>query len=221
MGLHVDSVRKEFRGRQVLNDVFLSCQPGEIVGLLGRNGSGKSTLLKIIFGSLSADNRFVSVDGKRLGSLYDNRNTIGYLPQDSFLPAHIKIKSIISCFCNPINAAALLEHDFVKPWLDKKGPELSGGERRIIEVLLMINSDATYLMFDEPFNGIAPLHIDVLKELIKEGSENKGFIITDHDYRNVIDISSKIVLMDNGNTKIIKDLDDLVRFGYLPASRAL
>jgi ABC-type multidrug transport system ATPase subunit len=221
MGLHVDSVRKEFRGRQVLNDVFISCEPGEIVGLLGRNGSGKSTLLKIIFGSLSADNRFVSVDGKRLGSLYANRYTIGYLPQDSFLPMHIKIKSIIPCFCSPVNAAALLKHDLVKPWIDKKVTELSGGERRIIEVLLMINSDATYLMFDEPFNGIAPLHIDVLKELIKEGSKHKGFIITDHDYRNVIDISSRIILMDNGNTKKINALNDLVRFGYLPASRAL
>jgi lipopolysaccharide export system ATP-binding protein len=61
-GLHVDSVRKDFGIRRVLNDVFLSCEVGEIVGLLGRNGSGKSSLLKIVFGSCAADYKFVSID---------------------------------------------------------------------------------------------------------------------------------------------------------------
>lgn len=217
-GLHVDSVRKQIGNSQILNDVFISCSTGEIVGLLGRNGSGKSTLLKIIFGSLSADNKFVSIDDKKINSLYDNRRLLQYLPQNNYLPNHIRIASTIKCFCSNENAALVMEDNLVKPFLQKKVEQLSGGERRILEVLLMVNSEAKYLLFDEPFNGISPLHIEILKDLIKKHSKDKGIIITDHDYRNVLDVSSRIILMDDGNTKVIKELKDLISLGYLPAS---
>lgn len=95
---------------------------------------------------------------------------------------------------------------------------MSGGERRILEILLMVHSEAKYLLFDEPFNGISPVHIEILKDIIKAHSKDKGFIITDHDYRNVLDISSRVILMDNGNTKVIKEFNELIEFGYLPAT---
>ncbi|TKC58468.1 ATP-binding cassette domain-containing protein [Pedobacter hiemivivus] len=216
-GLHVDSVRKQIGDKQILNDVFISCKPGQIVGLLGRNGSGKSTLLKIMFGSLAAEYKFVTIDDSKLDSLYGNRKLIHYLPQDNYLPNHIKIKSIIHCFCNKENAAVLVENDLIKPFLQKKIKELSAGENRILEILLMVHSEATYLLFDEPFNGVSPLCVEILKDLIKKHSKDKGFIITDHDYENVLDISSTVILMDNGNTKVIKEFKELIQFGYLPA----
>ena len=220
-GLHVDSVRKQIGNRQILNDVFLSCEPGQIIGLLGRNGSGKSSLLKIIFGSLSADNKFISINHKKVDSLYESRKLIHYLPQDNYLPNHIKIKSIIQCFCSKISAAILVEDDLIKPFLGRKIKQLSGGERRIVEILLMVYSDAEFLLFDEPFNGVSPLCIDVLKEIIIKHSSNKGIIITDHDYRNVLAISSSVVLLTNGNTKVIKDPAELIEYGYLPATSEL
>lgn len=214
--LHVDSVRKQIGGRQILNDVFLSCRQGEIVGLLGRNGSGKSTLLKIIFGSLSADHKYVTIDGRVKRSLADTRNLIRYLPQDSFLPGHIRIKTIISCFCNQVHAAVIRDHELIRPFLAKKANQLSGGEKRILEILLMIYSDARYLLLDEPFNGIAPLHIELIKGLIRKHGQHKGFIITDHDYSNVLDISETIILIQDGNTRKINDLQELIDYGYLP-----
>lgn len=215
-GLHVDSVRKHFRFRQVLSDVFISCKQGEVIGLLGRNGSGKSTLLKIIFGSLAAENRFVAIDGIRIDSLFQNKGLIGYLPQESFLPGHMKIKSIIALYCSLDQAAILIEHDLVKPFLGKKSHELSGGERRMIEVLIMIHSPASYLLFDEPFNGIAPIYIEKIKVLIQEHTGKKGFIVTDHDYVNILSISSRVILLHDGAVKKIKSLNDLVDLGYLP-----
>ena len=219
-GLHVDSVRKQIGNNQILNDIFISCQPGQIIGLLGRNGSGKSTLLKIIFGSLAADNKFVAIDDRKSDSLYENRRLIQYLPQDNFLPDHIKIRNIIHCFCSEENAVAVMEHDLIRPFLQNKIKQLSGGEKRIVEILLMVHSEAKYLLFDEPFNGVSPLCVEILKDLIKKHSKEKGFIITDHDYENVLDISSTVILMDNGNTKVIKEFDELIAYGYLPATSA-
>ncbi|WP_205945324.1 P-loop NTPase family protein [Pedobacter hiemivivus] len=72
--------------------------------------------------------------------------------------------------------------------------------------------------YDEPFNGVSPLCVEILKDLIKKHSKDKGFIITDHDYENVLDISSTVILMDNGNTKVIKEFKELIEFCYLPTT---
>jgi ABC-type multidrug transport system ATPase subunit len=215
IGLHVDSVRKEFGEKRILNDVFISCKEGEIIGLLGRNGSGKSSLLKIIFGSVTADYKFVSVDDKKTKGLFSTRNVIHYLPQDSCLPGHVKIKTLISCFCNTVDANRMMGSDFIRPLLSKKVKQLSTGERRIVEIYMLLYSTAKFLLLDEPFNGIAPLHVQVIKDLIREIGKDKGIIITGQDYRNVIDLSARIILMRAGNTRAIKEISELVEFGYL------
>ncbi|HEY9114253.1 MAG TPA: ATP-binding cassette domain-containing protein, partial [Bacteroidales bacterium] len=125
--LHVDSVIKSFGTKQVLTDIFLSCSKGEIVGILGRNGSGKSTLLKIIFGSLKADTKFVKVGNKIINGVNGGRYLINYLPQDSFLPNHLQLKTIISLFCDAKNALLISENPMIKPFLKRKSKELSGG----------------------------------------------------------------------------------------------
>jgi ABC-type lipopolysaccharide export system ATPase subunit len=215
-GLHVDSIQKNIEGRQLLSDIFISCKEGEVIGLLGRNGSGKSSLLKIIFGSMNADNSYVAIDGRRMNNMHDSASLIRYLPQNNFLPSHIYIKDIIFSFCSKSQAHKLFETDFVKPLLKKKSRQLSGGERRVVEVLIMIYSDAKYLLFDEPFNGIAPIYVETIKGLINGNSNGKGYIITDHDYLNILDISTRVVLLHEGGLKRISDSKELIRFGYLP-----
>ena len=214
--MQVDSVMKAFGTKQVLTDVFLTCDQGEIIGLLGRNGSGKSTLLKIIFGSLAADQKFVKIGDKIINGIFDNRNLIKYLPQDNFIPNHIKITTIISLFCDKENGSLIKSNEWIKPMLGKKSNQLSGGEKRLLEIFLIIHSNAKYVLIDEPFNGIAPIYKEVIKNLIKEQSKNKGFIITDHDYWNILDLSTRIILMHDGGTKEIKSTDELEYWGYVP-----
>lgn len=214
-GLHADSIRKAFAGKQILNDVFISCASGEVVGLLGRNGSGKSTLLKIIFGALAADYKYVLAAGKRITSLYDSKGFISYLPQDSYLPVHVRLEKIIDSFCLKNEARRLKDNVYIEPFLKRKAQDLSGGEKRIIETLLIIYSGAKYLLLDEPFNGLSPLYIEQMKEIIRQHPD-KGFIITDHDYCNVLDLATKVVLMQHGNTRIIEHPSQLIDFGYLP-----
>ena len=92
--LEIDSVTFSYGNRSILSGCYLSCQPGEIVGLLGRNGSGKSTLLKIIFGSLKADVIHLRINHIRVKSGFSKRN-IAYLPQESFLPPFYKVCVLI------------------------------------------------------------------------------------------------------------------------------
>lgn len=217
-GLHIDSVRKMFGSRQILNDIFLSCKQGEIVGLFGRNGSGKSTLLKIIFGSLKSDYKYVSIDGNKLDTLADSKHLIRYLPQHSFLPNHVRIKQLINAFHPENIALKFSNHELVAPWLNCKAKELSGGELRILEVMLIMYSEAPYILLDEPFNGISPINVETIKGIIKLNSPDKSIVISDHDYHNVLDISTRNVLLNNGNTKVIGGINDLIDSGYLPAS---
>jgi ABC-type multidrug transport system ATPase subunit len=214
--LHVDSVLKSFNSKPILTDIYISCKKGEIIGLLGRNGAGKSTLLKIICGALSADNKFVKIGDKITTGLFANRKLIKYLPQENFLPDHIKVKTVIELFCDKSKVGQLKNHEFIRPMLNKRSRQLSGGEKRFLEILLIIYSDSIYTLIDEPFNGIAPLYKEVIKELIQEQSVDKGFLITDHDYRNILDIATRIIIIHDGATKEIKSNNELIDWGYIP-----
>ena len=216
VGLHVDSVNKSYRGQMVLSDIYLSCIPGEIVGLLGRNGSGKSTLLKIIFGSVIAENRFITIDSERVTKPFENFNKVRYLPQDSYLPKDVSIGRIIRLFGDYLDATKMRNDPFISEFLQKTSSQLSGGEKRIIEILLMVYSNSRYILLDEPFKGVAPKNVEDIKSRIREQSKMKGIILTDHDYRNIIDVSDRIIFLYDGGTKEVKSLDELKYWGYVP-----
>ena len=95
--LQVDSIRKSWNQTPLLTDVFLTCQTGEVVGLLGRNGSGKSTLFRIIYGDVSCESRFVKVDQTVLNSLAATRKHLNYLPEHPFLPGGLKVGDVLRC----------------------------------------------------------------------------------------------------------------------------
>jgi len=151
--LYIDSITKSFGNKAILSDVFLSCKTGEIKGLIGRNGSGKSTFLKIIFGTGKADSKFVKVGSKIINNTSDCKNLINYLPQDNFLPNNVKIKSLINLFLPQKSRGILFANEYIAPMLDKRNQDLSGGEKRIVEILLIIHSDAKFILLDEPFKG--------------------------------------------------------------------
>lgn len=214
--LHVDSVTKTFGARPVLTDVFVSCGKGEIVGLLGKNGSGKSTLLKIIFGSMSAENKFVKIGQKRIETVTEAFGQIKYLPQENLLPKHVRFEEILPLYCTRGNCEILRNMEMLKPLLAKKGGSFSGGEIRLAEILLLIYSDAAFVLLDEPFNGVSPIWKDEIKHHIRLQAEHKGFILTDHDYRNILDISTRLILLRDGGTKPVKDASELEYWNYLP-----
>ena len=97
--LYVDSVAHRFGGHSVLNNVYLKCGVGEVVGVLGRNGSGKSTLLKIIFGSIKPNYKFIRIDGELVQKGYLTHK-IAYLPQGYFLPQYLSLELLVNLYVN-------------------------------------------------------------------------------------------------------------------------
>ncbi|RYF17918.1 MAG: ATP-binding cassette domain-containing protein [Flavobacteriales bacterium] len=212
--LFIDSVTQSFNQQAILNGVFINCKIGETVGLLGRNGSGKSTLLKIIFGSLKADFKFLRINDTITDKGYLSQN-LSYLPQDNFIPSKLTVKKAIEIFCNK-HKNELLKIESIASNLNYKFRELSGGNRRFIEALTIIYSDADFVLLDEPFSQLAPLMVEELKRHINRIKIHKGFIVTDHYYNSIINIADRIALLHNGCNYHIKDSKDLILHGYLP-----
>ncbi len=217
-GLHVDSIRKSYNDKLILSDIFLSCKRGETIGLIGRNGSGKSTLLKIIFGVETAENKYVRVNNKILRSVGDSRNLINYLPHGNFSPSDLRINNIIKLFLPKKQRIRLLENEIIKPLLQRKFQILSAGEKRILEILLLIYSEAEFILLDEPFEGLSPINQDIIIETINKEKENKGFIVTDHNFESVVKVSDRILFLKNGGLREIKDIKELIKYGYLTKS---
>jgi len=214
--LEADSIRKEYGLKQVLTDISLRCQTGDIIGLLGRNGSGKSTLLKIIFGTLHATHKFIRINNKILHQPFTVKNTIAYLNQDNFLPKDLNVEKIVAAYRQDLDDKGFLNDEILKNVTGTKIRNLSGGEARYLEVKLILSLKKDFILLDEPFNGISPLHIDLIKMMIIEKSTEKGIILTDHDYRNVLDVAKTYYLMFDGGLKKIKSKQDLIDWGYVP-----
>ena len=214
--LEVDSIRKSYGNNQVLTDIALKCQPGDIIGLLGRNGTGKTTLLKIIFGTLFTDYKFIRINDEILNQPFKSRNKIAYLPQDNFLPKNITVNKIVEICSDHFDPRLFVDDEVLSKVTGTKICNLSGGESRYLEVKLLLNLDSVFVLLDEPFNGISPLHVNLIKTMILKNSSQKGFILTDHDYRNVLDVANRFYLLYDGGLRSIKTYKDLIDWGYVP-----
>ncbi len=213
--LEIDSIQKKFDYKSVLSDVYLKCETNEIIGLLGRNGSGKSTLLKIIFGILDADFKFVRIDRAIKNKTSDLFKEISYLPQENFIPNSFSVKKAIELSIESQKIKSFYNDEMIKSISDKKISHLSGGELRYLEIKIILFNPSKFVLLDEPYNGLSPIMINKINQLIIENSHKKGIIITDHNYENVIKISTRLILMKEGKTFNINDKNDLIEKGYL------
>lgn len=210
----IDSVQKHYSNRSILTDVHLKCHTGEIVGLLGRNGSGKSTLLKIMFGTTAAE-KFIRIDGKVYEQPYKTPGLVAYLPQHDFIPKHLSVKKAIELYITESERAAFIDDKLLRPLYQHHSGSLSGGEKRYLEVKLLLHSPARFVLLDEPFNGVAPVVVEQIKLLIRKTSVEKGIILSDHDYRNVLAITTRCLVLHEGSIKPVSAKEDLVKWGYI------
>ncbi len=211
--LEADGIHLSFSGRNVLSDVYIRCETGKIIGLLGRNGQGKSSLMQIIYGSLHLDIKSVRFDGKYVAKPFKRSDLLVYMPQFNFIPSNLTIARVFEDFELEISD---YEKNFMaeKTTVNAKIESLSGGQRRLVELYVIIKAKSQFAMLDEPFSHISPVQIDQIKQLIDNEKKHKGFLITDHMFRHVADISDSIYLLVNGKVHLTKSYVDLEYLGY-------
>lgn len=214
--LQVDSIRKSWNQTPVLTDVFLSCATGEVVGVLGRNGSGKSTLFRIIYGDVSCESRFVKVDQTVLNGLAATRKHLNYLPEQPFLPVGLRVAEVLKCLRGEVTPGIGEIDPFLMALLPKKVGDLSFGERRFVEVTMVLNGTGSFVLLDEPFKGLGPLIKEQVVRQIGRVKSRKGIVVTDHAAAEILDISDTILLLSRGYLKKINNPKELIEGGYLP-----
>lgn len=238
--LKAERLAKSYKGRQVVRDVSLEVETGEIVGLLGPNGAGKTTCFYMILGLVKADQGQVSLNEHTLTPLpvHARANAgIGYLPQEASIFRRLSVKD---------NVLAILEtrrdldnkqrqgmcHDLLEEFrvdhlANTMGQALSGGERRRVEIARALALDPTFILLDEPFAGVDPISINEIKEVIRQLRDRQiGVLITDHNVRETLDICHRAYIVGEGHviaSGAPEDvlLDSKVREVYLGADFSL
>lgn len=142
------------------------------------------------------------------------RKEIRYLPQHPFIPGWLRLERALGDFG--------LQREDLERWFPEFIPlretrigELSGGEQRILECFIILRSPARFILLDEPFSQIAPLHVATLQTLIRQEKATKGILLTDHMYRHVTGIADRLYVMADGQAYPCENDEDLVRRGYL------
>ncbi len=210
--LEIDSAELAFGGRSILSGVYLLAETGCVTAVLGRNGCGKSCLMKILSGALKAGFCSMRIDGKWHGRFTEKE--VRYLPQHAFIPGWLRLERVLRDFG--------LSREELERWFPLFVPlrgsrigELSGGEQRILECFVILRSRTQFILLDEPFSQIAPLHVETLQTLIRQEKMAKGILLTDHMYRHVTGIADRLYVMTDGQAYPCANDEELVRRGYL------
>jgi ABC-type lipopolysaccharide export system ATPase subunit len=210
--LETDSIQLEFDGRKILSDVYVQCKTGKITGLLGRNGAGKSCLMQIIYGTLKAE-KSVRIDKLACYEAFKRPGLLLYLPQFNFIPLSLSLKRIFKDFDIDYGLFGTKFPEFVSKKNISIG-NLSGGERRLVELYVIVKAESHFALLDEPFTHLSPVQIEKVKELLVEEKKNKGILLTDHMYRQVIAICDNLYVLANGKTHVAKSIEDIETLGY-------
>lgn len=200
-----NNLNKKFGKLEVLKDLNLEIRKGSINAILGPNGSGKTTLIKCLLGMVIPDSGSILINGNDVKGKWQYRDEIDYMPQIANFPSNLKVKEIIAMMKDIRNREArdgeLIEYFGLKPFLNKQLSNLSGGTKQKVNIVLAFMFDNPLLILDEPTNGLDPVALLKLKELIaKEIKRGKTILFTTHIIRLVEDLAEDIVFLLEGKT---------------------
>lgn len=212
--LLVDSVHLEFDKLQVLQSAFITAQTGRVTGVLGRNACGKSCLFKCIMGGIKPQNIFIRFNDEPETDYGHIGRRVKYLPQNVFIPSDMTLGEAFELYGVDYNGLVAFDNKFHTYQRMTPG-QLSGGEVRIAEMYMVLNSDSEFCILDEPFSNVAPKYVEMMQELIRMHKATKGIIISDHLYESVMDITDDLFLLRDGYTFPIKAREDLIHHGYI------
>ncbi|SDS66736.1 Cu-processing system ATP-binding protein [Formosa sp. Hel1_31_208] len=200
----IQNLHKKFGKNQVLSGLDLTIDEGGIFAVLGPNGSGKTTLIKAILGMVIPNKGQITVFGEDVKKNSEYRHKIDYLPQIANFPSNLKVKELIKMIKDlrqfTDEDQHLIELFKLKPFLDKKLGNLSGGTKQKVNIVLTFMFDSPLIILDEPTTGLDPISLIRLKDLIQvEKAKGKTILITSHIMSFVEEVSDEIVFLLEGN----------------------
>jgi lipopolysaccharide export system ATP-binding protein len=211
-------LRKSYGGRQVVQDVGLTVEAGQVVGLLGPNGAGKTTSFYMIVGLVRADGGEIHLDGDAIHKLPMHRRAergLGYLPQEASIFRRLNVEDNVRAVLElqrdgngkPLTRAhidarldALLKDLRVDHLRLSRATALSGGERRRVEIARALATEPQFILLDEPFAGIDPIAVIEIQRIIQFlKSRGIGVLITDHNVRETLGICDHAYIISDGS----------------------
>ena len=223
-GLVASGIGKSFDKRRVVRNVSLRLQRGEAVGLLGPNGAGKTTTFHILAGLLPADEGSVQIDGRDITSLpvfQRARLGVGYLPQESSifrgLTVEQNIRAVLETLDNSRTDRDAILDDLMAEFgighlRNTLSINLSGGERRRLEIARALAARPTFLLLDEPLAGIDPIALNEIRDLIGQLKDHGlGVLITDHNVRETLDVVDRTYIIHDGSVLMEGTPSEVVR----------
>nr|WP_217346557.1 LPS export ABC transporter ATP-binding protein [Noviherbaspirillum sp. L7-7A]MBV0881018.1 LPS export ABC transporter ATP-binding protein [Noviherbaspirillum sp. L7-7A] len=226
--LNVQGLQKSYGARQVVRDVSLHVESGQVVGLLGPNGAGKTTSFYMIVGLVPSDAGTIDVDGVDISRLPIHRRAVlglSYLPQEASvfrkLTVEENIRAVLELqryegkplskeqIANRLNA--LLSELQIEKLRDNQAMSLSGGERRRVEIARALATSPRFILLDEPFAGVDPIAVIEIQRIVRFLKErNIGVLITDHNVRETLGICDHAYIINQGVVLASGRPDDII-----------
>ena len=221
--LHVAGLQKQFKSRQVVKNVSLDINSGEVVGLLGPNGAGKTTSFYMIVGIIAADDGSITLDGQEMRHLPIHvraQRGLGYLPQEASIFRKMTVRENIQAILEisghnkqeiATEVNRLLDDLNIGHIKDSPAVALSGGERRRVEIARVLATKPRFILLDEPFAGVDPIAvIDIQKIIAFLKERGIGVLITDHNVRETLGICDHAYIMNEGSVLASGRPDEII-----------
>jgi ABC-2 type transport system ATP-binding protein len=219
MSLVLDNVVKRFGAVTALDGVSFSVEPGRIFGLLGANGAGKTTAMRIVLDILRADSGTVTWNGSPNTAV--PRSTWGYLPEERGLYLRMRVMDVLRFFASLYGVSETDATREINEWLDRfripeyrdrKVEELSKGNQQKIQFIAAILHDPDVLIMDEPFTGLDPVNVQLLKEaFLAMRDRGKTLIFSTHQMEQVEELCESIAIVDRGRLVVHGSVRDVKR----------
>ena len=218
------NLAKSYKSRQILKDISLEVESGEVVGLLGPNGAGKTTAFYMIVGLTRCEHGEIYLDNRDIGRLPMHRRAqlgLGYLPQEPSVFRRMSVSSNIMSILETrpgfdeaqrrARLTELMDELHIGHVRDSLGMSLSGGERRRVEIARALAADPRFILLDEPFAGVDPLSVSDIQRIIRHLSDKGiGVLITDHNVRETLGICEPAYIVSQGTVLTSGSADQIL-----------
>jgi lipopolysaccharide export system ATP-binding protein len=218
------NLAKSYKSRQVVRDLSLEVESGEVVGLLGPNGAGKTTAFYMIVGLTRCEQGEIRLDGRDISRLALHRRAqlgLGYLPQEPSVFRRLSVSDNILAILETrpeldeagrtVRLKELLGELHIGHVRDSLGMSLSGGERRRVEIARALAAEPRFILLDEPFAGVDPLSVVDIQRIIKHLSDRGiGVLITDHNVRETLGICARAYIVSQGTVLASGSADQIL-----------